>query len=83
MLKTALEILPGNCFLSPRNKNTYIFLCSIVASFSPCRVCGHVIDIQLQHLAEKVHFFDSNLLVWFNTKLALMQGNKANGLYSL
>lgn len=48
MLKTALEILFGNCFRSPRHINTFLYISSIMASLSPARLALNAREIQRQ-----------------------------------
>lgn len=52
MLKTALEILFGNCFLSLRHINIFLYVSSIVASLSPLRLASNVTEIQRQFRAK-------------------------------
>ena len=46
MLKTALENLFGNCFLSLRHINIFLYISSITASLSPWRLALNVLEIQ-------------------------------------
>lgn len=45
MLKTALEILFGNCFLSLRHINIFLYISSIMASLSPVRLALNAKEI--------------------------------------
>lgn len=52
MLKTALEILFGNCFLSLRRINIFLYISAIMASLSPVRLALNAGEIQRQFRAK-------------------------------
>lgn len=52
MLKTALEILFGNCFLSLRHINIFLYISSVTASLGPLRLVLNSIEIQRQFRAK-------------------------------
>lgn len=52
MLKTALEILFGNCFLSLSHISIFLYVSSIMANPSPLRLALNITETQRQFRAK-------------------------------